>query len=372
MHEIAKHEFLSWVDTLEMEKLTEHEITLLSILIDNFEDVASVGTASGQRAKLLAQKISGLKQTTVKKLPKYEIKEISESDIDRIESLDVEKFRGFGTIQSFTFDNQYTFFHGPNGSGKTSFCEALEYCILGSIEEATARNIATEKYIIHAGEKKTHKPILKCRFSNGEVAECQPDYSKYRFGFIEKNRIDGFSHLSAATAKTQTERLAALFGLSEFQDYVKGFTSVDILGSDKYLKVSATIQAEYEKENGVMSALKAQVKEAEEKLKLEKEALANLIQALNKPEIKTVDDVEKYFTDSKDGLITKYTLEAEKNKWVVLKTDVLDSLGVLFPFSQALIAAFVTFMSLAASISASSIWESFLFFRWLEITSPII
>ncbi len=77
MHEIAKHEFLSWVDTLEIEKLTEHEITLLSILINNFEDIASVGTASGQRAKLLAQKISGLKQITVKKLPKYEIKEIS-------------------------------------------------------------------------------------------------------------------------------------------------------------------------------------------------------------------------------------------------------------------------------------------------------
>ena len=327
MHEIAKHEFLSWVDTLELEKLTEYEITLLSILIENFEDIASVGTASGQRAKLLAQKISGLKQTTVKKLPKYEIKEVSASDIDRIESLDVEKFRGFGTIQNFTFDKQYTFFHGPNGSGKTSFCEALEYCILGSIEEATARNIATEKYIIHVGEKKTHKPILKCRFSNGEVAECLPDYSKYRFGFIEKNRIDGFSHLSAATAKTQTERLAALFGLSEFQDYVKGFTAADILGSDKYLQVSATIQAEYEKENEVMSALKAQVKEAEEKLKLEEEALANLIQALNKPEIKTVDDVEKYFTDSKDGLITKYTLEAEKNKWVVFKTDVLDSLS---------------------------------------------
>lgn len=30
MHEIAKHEFLSWVDTLETEQLSEHEITMLS------------------------------------------------------------------------------------------------------------------------------------------------------------------------------------------------------------------------------------------------------------------------------------------------------------------------------------------------------
>ena len=103
MHEIAKHEFLSWVDTLETEQLSEHEITMLSILISNFEEVASVGTASGQRAKLLSQKITELNKGTVKDLPQYEINEMSDSVIKRIESLDVEKFRGFGAIQSFTF-----------------------------------------------------------------------------------------------------------------------------------------------------------------------------------------------------------------------------------------------------------------------------
>jgi len=327
MHEIAKHEFLSWVDTLETEQLSEHEITMLSILIRNFEEVASVGTASGQRAKLLSQKITELNQVTVKDLPQYEINEMSDSVIKRIESLDVEKFRGFGAIQSFTFDKQYTFFHGPNGSGKTSFCEALEYCILGTIEEATARNIATEKFIVHAGEKKAHKPTLKCKFSSGEIDECQPDYSKYRFGFIEKNRIDGFSHISAATTKTQTERLAALFGLSEFQEFVKGFTSADVFGNDKYLKVNAVIQTEYEKENGILGSIEVQVKAAEEKLKTEKEELALLINALNNPEIKTVDDVEKYFMDPNDGLIKKYLLDADKNKWVVIKNDTLDLLA---------------------------------------------
>ncbi len=326
MHEIAKHEFHTWVDSLDTENLTEYELTFLSILIDNFEEIASAGTASGKRAKLLGQKIAGLKQTTAKVLPKYAVKEVSGSEMERIESLDVEKFRGFYAIQNFTFEKQYTFFHGPNGSGKTSFCEALEYCILGTIEEATARNIATDKYIIHAGEKKAHKPILKCKFSSGEVYECQPDYSKYRFGFIEKNRIDSFSHISAATTKTQTERLAALFGLSEFQDYVKGFTSAEMFGNDKYLKVSIGIQEEYEKENRLIEGLESQVKEAEENLKKEKEELAELVHALKIPEVKTIEDVEKYYTDSKDGLITKYTLEADKNKWIVLKKDALDSL----------------------------------------------
>ena len=109
MYEKAKHEFLTWVNTLDTEQLSEHKITMISILINNFEEVASVGVASGQRARLLGEKISGLKGNVVKVLPKYEINKVWENDIERIESLDVEKFRGFGTVQNFKFDNQYTF-----------------------------------------------------------------------------------------------------------------------------------------------------------------------------------------------------------------------------------------------------------------------
>lgn len=326
MHEIAKHEFLSWVETLDTEKLTEYEITVLSIFIDNFEEIASVGTVAGQRAKLLGKKISELKNKVIKTLPHYKNLELAESVVERIESLDVEKFRGFSTEQNFNFEKQYTFFHGPNGSGKTSFCEALEYCMLGTIEEATARNIALDKYIVHVGEKKAKKPVLKCKYSSGEVKECQPNYTNYRFGFIEKNRIDGFSHISATTAKTQTERMAALFGLSEFQEYVKGFTSAEGLGNDKYVKVSMNAQGEYEKANEKIAGLKKQVNESGEALKAEKESLEALIKALKNDEIKTKDDIDAYFTDAKEGLITKYTLEAEENKWVVLEKDELEKL----------------------------------------------
>lgn len=326
MHEIAKHEFLTWVDTLETDKLSEYEIKMLSILINDFEEIASAGTAAGRRAKLLGKKISELNGQVIKSLPHYKIVNVVEKDIERIESLDVERFRGFGVGQNFTFEKQYTFFHGPNGSGKTSFCEALEYCMLGSIEEASARNIPTEKYIIHAGEKRVNNPVLKCKYSSGEVKECIPNYTRYRFGFVEKNRIDGFSHMSATSAKTQTERMAALFGLSEFQDYVKNFTSAESLGTDKYIKVSASAQNEYEKAVDAMKPLEKQLKEAEETLKTEKTLMFSLIEKLGNPDVTTVEDVEKFFTDSKDGVITKYTLEAEKNKWIVLEKGALENL----------------------------------------------
>lgn len=326
MNEIAKYEFFTWIDTLETDKLTEYEKTFLSILIDNFEDVAAVGTASGKRAKFLGEKISELKNKTTKELPKHEIKNVSNNNIERIECLDVEKFRGFDSVQNFVFDKQYTFFHGPNGSGKTSFCEALEYCMLGTIEEATSRSISLDKYITHVGEKKAQKPILKCKYSSGEIKECQPDYSKYRFGFIEKNRIDGFSHISAATSKTQTERMAALFGLSEFQEFVKGFTSKDTFDNDKYIKTNSVVQTEYEKELENLSGLEKQANEIAIELKTDEEELKKLIEALKRDDIKTMDEVVKYYTDPKEGIIIKYTREADDNKWIVLDDNEIEKL----------------------------------------------
>ena len=327
MNEIAKYEFLTWIDTLETDKFTEYEKTFLSILIDNFEDVASVGTAWGQRTKLLGRKISELKNKTTKELPQYEIKNVSNNNIERIERLDVERFRGFGSAQNFIFDKQYTFFHGPNGSGKTSFCEALEYCMLGTIEEATSRSIPLDKYITHVGEKKAQKPVLQCKYSSGEIKECQPNYSKYRFGFIEKNRIDGFSHISAATSKTQTERMAALFGLSEFQEFVKGFTSADAFNNDKYIKINSVAQTEYEKAQEKLSSLEEQVSRAKIALKTDEEELKKLIEALKRDDIKTMDEVEKYYTDSKEGIITRYTREADDNKWIVLGDNEIEMLA---------------------------------------------
>ena len=326
MHEIAKHEFFTWIGTLERDTLTEYDTTLLSILINNFEDVASIGTSGGQRAKFLGKKISELKNKIIKELPPYEINDVSENDIERIESLDVEKFRGFSSAQNFKFDKQYTFFHGPNGSGKTSFCEALEYCLLGTIEEASVCNIPLDKYIVHAGEKKARKPVLNCKYKSGEIKECQPSYSKYRFGFVEKNRIDSFSHISAATVKTQTERIASLFGLSEFQEFSRGFTSTDTFNSEKYIKINSPAQKEYETATEKLLSLDTQLKNVDTAREQVKNELEVIIKALHDVAINTMDDVEEYYMNSQDGLIARYTRELDENKWILLLDDELEKL----------------------------------------------
>ena len=192
MYEIAKHEFAVWIDSLDSTQLTEHEKTIINVIANDFDSVAALSTARGGRSKYLGEKIAGLQNKTLKDVPKLISSSVSTERIKRIESLKVENFRGFGVVQTFQFDKQYTFFHGPNGSGKTSFCEALEYSTLGMIEEATARNIPLDKYILHAGKKKIQKPVMLCTYSSGITKQCEPNYNNYRFGFIEKNRIEGF------------------------------------------------------------------------------------------------------------------------------------------------------------------------------------
>lgn len=55
--------------------------------------------------------------------------------------LEVDSFRGFSVSRTFNLDKQYVFFYGHNGSGKSSFSEAMEYSLIGVIEEADANKI---------------------------------------------------------------------------------------------------------------------------------------------------------------------------------------------------------------------------------------
>ena len=321
MFDVAKHEFLNWLKTIDVDSLSEYETSFLSILLSDFEGIASKGIATGQRLKYLAQKFEELGMTTTKTIPSMKEIEQEEESVSKILSLDGGKFRGFDTTQHFSFNPRYTFFHGPNGSGKTSFCEALEYCMLGTIEEASARGISLDKYILHIGETKPNKPKLMCKYNSGKTQECRANYTKYRFGFIEKNRIDGFSHISASSVKTQTERLAALFGLSEFQDFVKGFSPVDTFRNDKYLKVTGTIKPEYEKAKAIIEEKEKRVKEEKNAIGKTQEELLALIGLLDVEGLESIDDVERYFSDPITGIIPRYSREANENKLIMLTDE---------------------------------------------------
>ncbi|MBM3117890.1 AAA family ATPase [Jeongeupia naejangsanensis] len=146
----------------------------------------------------------------------------------RLRDVTIGPFRGFRTPEPFDLQKRVILFYGPNGSGKTSFCEGLEYGLLGTVEEADTKRIEGRTYLanLHAG--RFEAPVLRANdHQDREVAViANPD--TFRFCFIEKNRIDAFSRIAARPAAQRTELIATLFGMDKFNEFVGHFNeSID-------------------------------------------------------------------------------------------------------------------------------------------------
>ncbi|WP_278484540.1 AAA family ATPase [Achromobacter insolitus] len=204
--------------------LSEYEKRLANLILAGFEEVAAAGTAGGRRGKVLAKLIVNKGEAAP---PALEIAadeaNANEREIIRLTKLEVEHFRGFSEKHTFEFKNPYTFVYGPNGTGKSSLCEALEYGLLASIHEADSKRIAISDYIRNATSKKSAKPVLYGDTANEKGIEVKADPRSFEFCFIEKNRIDGFARVAANSPAAQQARLAALFGLEEFNAFATQF-----------------------------------------------------------------------------------------------------------------------------------------------------
>ncbi|MEN5164890.1 AAA family ATPase [Achromobacter kerstersii] len=204
--------------------LSEHEKRLANLILGGFEEVAAAGTAGGRRGKVLAKLIVDKGEVAP---PVLEIAadgaNANAREIVRLTKVEVEHFRGFSEKHTFEFKNPYTFVYGPNGTGKSSLCEALEYGLLASIHEADSKRIAVSDYIRNAISKKSAKPVLFGDTTNEKGIEVKADPRSFEFCFIEKNRIDGFARVAANTPVAQQARLAALFGLEEFNAFATQF-----------------------------------------------------------------------------------------------------------------------------------------------------
>lgn len=204
--------------------LSEHEKKLANLMLGGFDDVAAVGTAGGRRGKVLAKLIVDKGEVAP---PALEIvgdeANANEREIVRLTKVEVEHFRGFSEKHTFEFKNPYTFVYGPNGTGKSSLCEALEYGLLASIHEADSKRIPVSDYIRNATSRKSVRPALYGDTAKEKGIEVKADPHSFEFCFIEKNRIDGFARVAANTPAAQQARLAALFGLEEFNGFATQF-----------------------------------------------------------------------------------------------------------------------------------------------------
>jgi recombinational DNA repair ATPase RecF len=303
----------------EHKHMTEFERKLARLILDNFGAVEAVGTAAGKRGKLVAKLIETAGDAVSSELElDSEIAAVGAGKVVRLTSVTVENFRGFSAGHTFEFTNPYTFIYGPNGTGKSSLCEALEFGLLGSINEADAKKIEVGAYIRNSITKKSGVPVLKGATADGvKDVVVKPDSKSYEFCFIEKNRIDGFARVAANTPAAQQGRLAALFGLEEFNSFSTQFndrfeTYIDVVGKKK------AELAEKEKQIAGHKAILLQVPEREKENKGKVDTFL-----LNYPGIGTLDAAKLQIEGSEDaaGLIDKNKVEIARLNALALVPD---------------------------------------------------
>lgn len=314
MTTIIGQELKKWRDSLKTDELDQYDITVVNIILNSYDELQEAGgTAGGKRVTKFADLVSVKNEVCDSVLCDLSVSNISfGKKIKRINTLEVESFRGFATSRKFELGKQYVFLYGPNGSGKTSFSEALEYGLLGRIEEADTDNIKLPTYIKNTSTKKGNSPIIHCLFEDGSAGIAKEDYETYRFSFVEKNRITDFSHISGLTAKSQSERIAALFGLSEFTAFVHGFTkNID----ERYLPTSSLTEQKFKEQQAVREAKKEELTALQEelnKLKMEEQkAIADLAKTDNT--IKTIQQAIDYYDNTETGLLTTRLQDKDKS-----------------------------------------------------------
>lgn len=321
MNEIVCREIKRWSETLE--ELNEFDITVVNILLKHYSELIEAGgTAGGKRANKFAEYINEKKGKCDKNLEAVQLELRTDNKrIKRLKKLEVDSFRGFSVSRTFDLGKQYIFLYGPNGSGKSSFSEALEYSLLGIVEEADANKIKLSNYIKNTTTKKGKKPIITCLYDDDTEGVAIVDYASYRFAFVEKNRIADFSHISVLNNKSQNERIAALFGLSAFNEFVQGFTTNF---DGKYLAISSVTEKLFEDKKISRNARENQLLETKKELDKTNELLKNELNKLNKKEITNVDDALDYLDNSTNGILTLKIAEREKQHAATIPVETIE------------------------------------------------
>lgn len=219
-------QFLAWVHHPQR-GASEDARRLANLIEANFDKVAASSRAQSRRSVVLAalarESLPGMSFDPP--VVTANVQANARTWIG-LHSLTVGPFRGFRVPETFNFPQRITMFYGPNGSGKTSLCEALELALLGSVDEASAKRISPQRYFANSYEGRFETPVLAAVDEQGQTSTVVADSDAYRFCFIEKNRIDNFSRIAAKTTGEKKDLIASLFGMEQFHDFVANFNEL--------------------------------------------------------------------------------------------------------------------------------------------------
>jgi hypothetical protein len=213
---MVRAEFLRFIGSLDRAEISGDEWRLVNLINDHLEEIVPLGAAAGRRSKFILGIAHPDFDSLSAQIPQT-MQEVSQAGrkLRRVNSLTVGPFRGFRRAQDFDLSNEVVLLYGPNGTGKSSFCEALEFTLLGAVNDCSAKRFQPEEYLKNARTGAFEIPKLIALYENGELENAIANNDFYRFCFVEKNRIDDFSRIASFTPNQQDRLIASLFGIAD-------------------------------------------------------------------------------------------------------------------------------------------------------------
>lgn len=274
---MLRAEYQRFMQTLVDSSVSDDVRKIANLIFSNLDVLIPLSTARGQRIK----KIVELAQLNWDKLStQIHINHVQAGaqtgSACALKKISVGPFRGFSQTEEFDLSNKIVLMYGPNGTGKSSFCEALEYGLLGNVAEADNKRFRDQnKYLKNAYTNSFAVPEI-IGDNDAKIVANEP---LYRFCFVEKNRIDNFSRIAAQVPAKQGELISTLFGMDAFNSFVRNFSAE--MGNN-HIDVEGLKSKELSLKEQSLAGARAQKKEAEDALKRlagEEQNLANQYRA---------------------------------------------------------------------------------------------
>jgi energy-coupling factor transporter ATP-binding protein EcfA2 len=342
---MIRAEYQRFLQTLNADDVPEGVCKISNLMLAHMDVLIPLGTHQGQRVKYLvplAQISWDALSPEIQPLPEQTAQQTS--PVTQLKSLVVGPFRGFSRQETFDLANRLVLIYGPNGTGKSSFCEALEYGLLGNVAEAESKRFRDQReYLKNAHVDLFTEPEIIGVDDQGEVLPVEANEELYRFCFVEKNRIDTFSRIAAQAPAKQIELISTLFGLDSFNEFVRNFTTeID----DRYIDlVGAKAKQLNEKRQALAGAQQQIATNTEElqKLATEEQTLGNqyrerttfsqMVLEVNGNEQNT-GAIQKLQTELQQPIASKSNLTSAALE--TLGNSIATSLSLLVPKQQEL------------------------------------
>lgn len=252
-------EYLRFLQTLSTDEISADVRKIANLVLQHLDLLIPLSTSKGQRINKIVTLTKKNWSSVSSHIVLTQVQEAEQYyPINLLKSLSVGPFRGFAKQENFDLTSQLVLIYGPNGTGKSSFCEALEYGLLGNVGEAESKRFRNQQdYLKNAHTNNFTPPVLVGADSQGNDVLISANEALFRFCFVEKNRIDNFSRIAAQAPSKQSELISTLFGLDAFTEFVRNFTDTM---DGRYIDLEGTKAKELNEKRQTLAGHQQQLK----------------------------------------------------------------------------------------------------------------